>query len=170
MVRSMVLRICRLVWWMVWRLVWLETILLILLRLGMARTLLSVYGGGGGSKYYGTGRAGTANHGSVSYGRPASAFGSGRSISSGIANRDRTNSVITRSGTSNRFNSNRNVSYQRNNINTSSSRNQSYNNSSSTRGSSISSGGSFGGGSRGGGGISAGGSRSGGSIGHGGRR
>lgn len=129
-----------------------------------------VYGGGGGSKYYGTGRAGTANHGSGSYGRPASAFGSGRSISSGIANRDRTNSVITRSGTSNRYNSNRNVSYQRNNINTSSSRNQSFNNSSSTRGSSVSSGSSFGGGSRGGGGISAGGSRSGGSIGHGGRR
>ena len=56
-----------------------------------------VYGGGGGTRYYGNGRAGTANHGNGSYGRPKSAFGSGRSISSGIANRDRNNSVITRS-------------------------------------------------------------------------
>lgn len=128
-----------------------------------------VYGGGGGTRYYGTGRAGTANHGNGSYGRPKSAFGSGRSISSGIANRDRSNSVITRSGTSNRYNnSNRNVSYQRNNINASSGRNQNYSSSSSSRSSSFSSSGSFGG-SRSGS-ISAGGSRSGGSIGHGGRR
>lgn len=128
-----------------------------------------VYGGGGsGTRYYGTGRAGTANHGGNSYGRPKSAFGSGRSISSGIANRDRTNSVITRSGTSNRFNSNRNVSYRRDNINTSSGNYQHVSNSSSSRSSGFSSGSSFGG-SRSGG-ISAGGSRSGGSISRGGRR
>ena len=123
----------------------------------------------GGTRHYGIGRAGTSNHGGVSHTRPASAFGSGRSISSGIANRDRTNSVVTRSGTSNRFNSNRNISFQRDNINASSGRSQNFSNSSSTRSSSFSSGSSFGGGSRGGG-ISAGGSRSGGSISRGGRR
>ena len=133
-----------------------------------------VYGGGSSTRYYGTGRAGTDNHGSGKYGRPASAFGSGRSISSGIANRDRSSRTITRSGTSNRFNNNRSYSYQRDNINASSGRsyssssNSRSSSSSSSRSSSFSSGSSFGGGSRSGG-ISTGGTRSGG-ISRGGRR
>lgn len=122
-----------------------------------------VYGGG---IYYGTGRTGTANHGSGSYRRPASAFGSGRSISSGIANRDRSRAINTRYGTSNRFNSNRNSSYQRNEVNTPSRQNnQSYNRGSNSSFGSSRSSGSFGG-SRSGG--SFGGSRSGGGL--GGRR
>lgn len=131
--------------------------------------------------YYGTGRTGTANHGGGGSGRgvrPQSAFGSGRSISSGIANRDRSSNINNRLGSNNRFSSRSRTSDANgfNNRYAGSSRsgnnNASYSNNSSSRSSSVSSGGSSfssgrsggfsGGGSRSGGGFGGGGSRSGG--------